>query len=338
MKASLNWTAEEQAWLYIDAIPRAMTGHGGDQQTYKVCSVLVNDFALGELQAWPLLREWNDKCLPPWSDHDLRTKLHSAMRCAHPKPRGNKLRSDPWAPAQKQPVASGFTVGSQDQLRRLAALRDIGPEGLEWAQERGLLVFGRWHEQECYGVTDSSKNCFELRRLDGKSFPAFRELSERKSHALAGSNKKWPLGILEAKAFPYVALVEGLPDLLAAHYIALSEQASHYSRRDVRCAPVAMLSATPDIDTSALSHFKDKWVRIFPHADESGIGLKGAAKWHRQLSNAGVRCDLFDLTRLRDETNGQVKDLNDFVRLTDPSLYLRFPQLLKIMPDANHGK
>jgi hypothetical protein len=322
----------ERAWLYIDAIPRAVTGQSGDRSTYKVCCVLLNDFALSDTEAWTLLLEWNRQCEPPWSERDLRAKLLSAKRCEHQKPRGNKLvhallpLSAPRAQIEKRPNKSGFVAGTLDQLKRLAALRGVGREGLQWATTRELLLFGSWYGQEVFAVTDASGNITELRRLDGQPFPAYGQLSERKSHALAGSKKAWPVGILESKDFPCIALVEGMPDLLAAHYWVLWEQASHYSKTDVRCAPVTMLSSSPSIAEDALPHFKDKHVRIFPHADKAGF--KGAQKWQQQIADAGAkRCDIFDITRLK------AKDLNDFLGV-GPDVYVQFPQLEKIMPDT----
>lgn len=342
-------TPEQRAWNYINAMGRAIQGSGGDDLTYKVCVVLVNDYALSETVAWALLQDWNKTCEPPWQEKPLKEKLRSAMRGEHKHPKGWKLtfnkapctngtgQRDNTGGARQEPIREnvsqirqpdrrGFGPGNLAQLKRLAALRGIGREGLEWAQERGLLIFGHWHGNECFGVTDSSERICELRRLDGNPFPAFGEISERKSHALAGSKKAWPVGILEAKEFPCIALFEGIPDLLSGHFWILWEQASHYRKRDVRCAPVAMLSAMPAISEDALPHFKDKHVRIFPHAD-GGEGVKGGAKWHKQITGAGAKCcDVFDMTRLK------VKDLNEFLGV-DAEVYKHFPQLFKIMPD-----
>ena len=60
----------------------AVQGQRGDDHTFVTCANLVRDFGLDEADAWELLQPWNATCSPPWSDAELRAKLHSAMRSA----------------------------------------------------------------------------------------------------------------------------------------------------------------------------------------------------------------------------------------------------------------
>lgn len=315
----------DRSRAYLAKLPPAIAGQRGHTSTFGVACKLVHGFDLSPSDALPLLMEWNLGCQPPWTESELRHKLADADKVQSRHGRGyllNKSESaahfrPPTAPAPEPrplPDRTGFGPGTREQIQRLADTRPYHREGLEWANERGVLVFGAWRGFDCYGVTDASGRVVELRRMDGKPFPAVvgTALGERKSHALRGSQKAWPLGILEAREFPAVALVEGLPDFLVGHYVALWEQASHYSRRDARCAPVAMLSASPAIHADALPHFKGKSVRIFPHSE--GAGLKGAAKWQAQLQAAGAeRVDVFDLSAYRKADGATVNDLWEFV-------------------------
>lgn len=326
----------DRARSYLEKFPAAVQGQGGDQQTYKACCILVNDFGLPEVEAWPILCEWNNRCLPPWKENELRCKLRSALQCQHPKPRGHKLASPgnqferpAFSPHSAIKDPSSFTRGTAEQLQRLAMSRPYGLEGLFWATERGLLVFGNWHGLDCYGVTDSTKRLLEIRRADGRPFPPVGNLAERKSHALRGSDKHWPVGILEARESPAVALVEGIPDFLEAHHLALWEQASHHSLRDVRCAPVAMLSASPSIAEDALPHFEGKSVRIFAHADLAG--QKAGPKWARQLHGIAAKVELFNFAGLRRMNGEPAKDLYD-CRDLDPTEYLKDENLWKLLP------
>jgi hypothetical protein len=41
---------------------------------------MVRGFALSDDEALSLLRDWNAKCEPPWSDEDLLAKLKHARR------------------------------------------------------------------------------------------------------------------------------------------------------------------------------------------------------------------------------------------------------------------
>ena len=91
--------------------------------------------------------------------------------------------------------------------------------------------------------------------------------SGNKSHYLKWISKSWPVGVLEVQQYPNIALVEGVPDFLHAHYGILYEQAPHHSSTKVQCATVAMLGASCTIACDALEYFKGKNVTLFPHFD-----------------------------------------------------------------------
>lgn len=69
----------ERARRYLQKMPDAIEGQGGDFDTYKVACVLVLDFDMMVDEAWPILQEWNQShCDPPWDDQRLRRKLEEA--------------------------------------------------------------------------------------------------------------------------------------------------------------------------------------------------------------------------------------------------------------------
>lgn len=336
----------DRARAYLARVPVAIAGSGGHNATFHAACVLANGFGLPSAEALPLLMEWNAGCQPPWSEAELRHKLASAEKAHHAKPRGYLLavsdRALPYTPPRPAPPAepiprplpdrTGFGPGTKAQIERLANARPYHRQGLEWAHERGVLVFGSWHGFECHGLTDTSGRILELRRMDGELFPAVpgTSLGARKSHAVKGSQKAWPLGILEARDFAAIALVEGLPDFLTAHYVALWEQASHHAKRDARCVPVAMLSSSPEIHADALPLFKGKAVRIFAHAE--GAGLKGAAKWQAQLQAAdAARVDVFDFSAYRKACGTPVNDLWEFTHQLHPDDQAN-PVIWRILP------
>lgn len=241
---------------------------------------------------------------------------------------------DPILVAEKMPAAppdrTGFGDGTEERLQKLATLRGFSVHALHWATERAVLVFGNWNNQEVFGVTDKSGKVLEIRRLDGQPFLAAGSLAERKSHAIKGSQKSWPVGIMEAKDSPCIALVEGLPDFLAAHHLVIKEQTAGDKHRFITCAPVAMLSASVTISGDALPYFTGKDVVIYPHADAAGV--EAADRWQKQLQGIAREVAIFDMSLLHEETNEKAKDLNDFIRLKDDALLLRFPSLSAIMP------
>lgn len=83
----------ERAHAYVAEIPGAVQGNHGDCQTLAVTNVLVWDFALSPSEALTILREYNTRCAPPWTDAELIRKIQSAERQSHYKPRGNLLDS-----------------------------------------------------------------------------------------------------------------------------------------------------------------------------------------------------------------------------------------------------
>ena len=68
-------------WLRREA-PIAIQGENGDDATYRV-ACRVRDFGVSEGAALDLLLdEWNDRCEPPWSVHEVRLKVENAYRYA----------------------------------------------------------------------------------------------------------------------------------------------------------------------------------------------------------------------------------------------------------------
>jgi hypothetical protein len=146
-----------------------------------------------------------------------------------------------------------------------------------------------------------------------------------KAWTLPGAWASWPIGIMEARPFPAIALCEGGPDLLAAHYLALWEQATH-TRRNVQCSPVAMLGATLRIHADALPQFTGKRIRIFGHDDKAGRAA--VELWAGQLATVGADVDAFNFSGLVRVDGQPVNDLNDALLMDSAS----FIQAERIMP------
>jgi hypothetical protein len=72
---------EERARKYIARMPESVAGQGGHQACWHVAIVLARGFGLSVDRTLALLREdFNPRCAPPWSDHELEHKAKSAAK------------------------------------------------------------------------------------------------------------------------------------------------------------------------------------------------------------------------------------------------------------------
>ena len=216
-------------------------------------------------------------------------RITTAPRAARPRRSG----------AKPKPGFPDFHTGTAADFKQLASLRNIGREGLAFASERGLLWFATLKDCPAWIVTDSARVNAQARRMDGQAW----EHIGAKAWTLPGSWASWPIGIMESKNFPAIALCEGGPDLLAAFHFAFCED------RETSCSPVAMLGASNQIQTDALPMFTGKRVRIFGHDDEAGRGA--VERWAAQLASVGADVDAFSFAGLRQVDGKPVNDLND---------------------------
>lgn len=199
--------------------------------------------------------------------------------------------------------------GTAEELRELAERRGFAVEALRLAEERGFLFFTELWGWPAWCVTDQRRQLHEFRRLDGAKWPAFGQLSERKAHCL-GTGKAWPIGTLESRPFPKIAMVEGAPDLLAVFHFLLIEG------KAATVAPVGVLGASNHrLAPEALAQFKAKQVCLYPHADDAG--RKAARAWAAQLKTAGAtRVTAFDLGGIVTTNSEHGKDLADAARIS----------------------
>jgi hypothetical protein len=69
---------EERIRRYIDATPPAISGQFGHRQTFFVARAPAHGFGLSVIEALPYMRQYNQRCEPPWKEADLKYKLPSA--------------------------------------------------------------------------------------------------------------------------------------------------------------------------------------------------------------------------------------------------------------------
>lgn len=221
-------------------------------------------------------------------------------------------------PIRREPQTyhgGNLRAGNRKDRQRLAALRGLSEAALALAERRHVLKFGTLYKLDCWAITDPANRLTEYRRLDGRRWPAWKSLPERKAHCV-GSGKAFPVGLEQAAKLAaetgsrQLVLVEGAPDLLAAYHLILTEG------KEDRVFPVAMLGAASHrIDPKAKPLFKGLRVRIFPHADDAG--MKACVAWASEIRDAGAeQVDAFDLSGIETMEGQSGKDLNDLVNLS----------------------
>lgn len=95
----------ERARRYVAKMPPAVAGQHGHDQTFAVACALIQGFDLPLEAASTLLREYSERCQPPWSDRELAHKLEDAGQVAPPpEGRGHLARST--GPSPQQPLHS----------------------------------------------------------------------------------------------------------------------------------------------------------------------------------------------------------------------------------------
>jgi len=105
----------ERARRYLAKMPPAIAGQHGHDQTFAVACTLVQGFGLSVAEAVPLFAEYNARCSPPWSEHDLAHKLADADRAAPPtEGRGHLARGT--GPASPRPVSTSQIANSKSEI------------------------------------------------------------------------------------------------------------------------------------------------------------------------------------------------------------------------------
>jgi P4 family phage/plasmid primase-like protien len=76
-----RWSAEARASAYLLKVDPAVSGDAGHNRTLRAACAIGPGFDLDPGTAYQLLAaEWNPRCVPPWSEKELRRKVEEAYR------------------------------------------------------------------------------------------------------------------------------------------------------------------------------------------------------------------------------------------------------------------
>jgi hypothetical protein len=114
-------------WLTQEA-PLAIQGRGGDHTTFCAAAKL-KDFGVSESAALSLmLRHWNARCAPPWSDDELAVKVGNAYAYGS-NPPGSAHPAALFAGVEP-PAAEMWAAGAESRLSLMAGGPRVWPAGL----------------------------------------------------------------------------------------------------------------------------------------------------------------------------------------------------------------
>jgi hypothetical protein len=68
-----------RARLWLAKHDPAISGQAGHRTMFSACCAMVQKFRLSIEQAWPLILEYNSRCVPPFSEKEIRHKISDAF-------------------------------------------------------------------------------------------------------------------------------------------------------------------------------------------------------------------------------------------------------------------
>ena len=147
-------------------MPGAVSGSGGHNHTwYVVCEILWG-FGLEINEAYPLIREWNSRCSPPWTQRELDHKMSEVLSKPeiHDKRRGWRIDDNREFNPNYQPETKFILPSS----KVVVDLKPIDPRSVPAAIENGCaqLLKAAFKEGEGVAISEAFLNDEE------KSIPA----------------------------------------------------------------------------------------------------------------------------------------------------------------------
>jgi hypothetical protein len=118
VQPDLSQDVHARAVAYLQKCPPAVSGQGGHNQTFEVARGIIWGLDIGREVGYDLLAQhYNPRCVPPWTEAELRHKCQDADDEPFDKPRGYLLQGD----VQPTPVGDQGTANG-DGVEDIEAL------------------------------------------------------------------------------------------------------------------------------------------------------------------------------------------------------------------------
>jgi hypothetical protein len=155
-------TTLERARRYLACCDPAITGAGGHNTTFRVACTLLHGFYLSPTEALRLLKIYNEKCQPPWSDAELRHKILSAAGASSNRGHGYFLSENALSNDSIFPVLAGPPMPKWPEP-------DLG--GIEAIVRSGPGAFDVWESSPWRFETDALKDAPHTEEIVDIVFP-----------------------------------------------------------------------------------------------------------------------------------------------------------------------
>ena len=111
-------------------------------------------------------------CFSGCAVEDIVARLGLEMRDLMPDDLGTRRKATPRpATVDTPPVLPGdLSVGTGEDRRQLAQLRNLNVEAVQIAVDRGLIRFGTYKGARCWFILDGTMVNVQARQLDGNKF------------------------------------------------------------------------------------------------------------------------------------------------------------------------
>jgi hypothetical protein len=154
-------THQERIAKYLAAIPPAISGTGGHNQTFSVACSLYNGWNLSEEDTLAWLKVFNERCKPKWNDKELAHKAASAARSARNKPRGHLIGEQEKEQTKQSENPLGKPIASGRISATLATLKTDLPSSYQEVYTHSLFPLPR-KESEITVANVAGKKGFTL--------------------------------------------------------------------------------------------------------------------------------------------------------------------------------
>ncbi len=288
----------DRARSYLAKLPVSVTGERGHAAAYRAACVLIQTFYLTQDEAFDLMREWNRFCIPPWSESDLRHKIHDA-RQATPTAcvaAGNIAKGaweDPDESRVRPPLTTKrwptFCTLDSDEVGIVAEMRQVSIEAVHLVATARLIGSTMYQGHRCVVMGEGS--FAQLMRFDGEELSTRAGRVRKKN--LPGAKGSF-IGATLLDSSSDILLVEGAFGLIeAVAAVLLADPPKSWTVLAATSAS-SRFGQSPDL----LCRLKGRRISIVADHDEAGF--RAASSWLEDLQSVGCHVRVFSDPNTKD--------------------------------------